>query len=170
MIILIYINILLRVLILESGFVNVKRTADSISGDNPSEEDVAAEEDVEDMTNTKEKIKDLIDRGIIGRIDNKLPVSTKDFKVYQDIKEEFSSFFDEDEEEAHKNTGTESLEQIAEYLEDEIKASTKDPKQENLSEDTSKKAKSEDTESTGKGRDYAEDYPTEMPPFWDDGD
>ncbi len=46
------------------------------------------------MTNTKSKIKDLTDKGVIDRVEAGLPVPYKDFKDLEDIKKEYESYFD----------------------------------------------------------------------------
>jgi hypothetical protein len=158
----------LRFLIYNFGLLYSKRTADDMSIDDESMED-SVEDDIKDMVETKEKIKDLVDRGIVERIEHKDPVSVKDFNAYGKIKEEYSSFFEDEEGEGDRQGSsiTDILKEITDYLEEEIKTMgegslSEDNLKGSLSEDSSKRSKLSDSGSTEK---EPKDYPTEMPPF-----
>jgi len=119
--------------------LNVKRKSEDISTGDPVE-DGPSVEDIEVMAKYKNKIKDLKDRGVIDRIDDKKPVPVKDFKIYEEIKKYYPSFFEKD-----KKTANKSLEEIGQYIED----NTKDYKRNEKLED---------------------DLPIDMPSFLDDAD
>jgi len=166
MVIFIYINILLGFLV---SLVYIKRSREDVT----NEEDASNEEDkrqsndeLEDMTRIKSKIKDLTDRGVIDRVEGGQPVRHKDFKDLENIKKEFESYFDEDS----GNTLPEGLREVSEYLDEEIGSlSTNNPSEgsNNPSEgsstplDDSKKRKLDDS---------TDDLPFEMPSIFDDVD
>lgn len=164
----IYFNLLLRFLILSFGLVLAKRTAEDMSTDDEPLED-SSENDIKDMVDTKKSIENLIDKGVIDRLERKNPVSVKDFNDFSRIKEEYSSFFEEEEGE-QPNSIKEALKEITDYLDEEIKAldkgSSTEDNEASSSEDNNKRSKPNDMSD---GREVT-DYPTEMPPFWDDGD
>ena len=160
MVIFVYIDILLGFLV---PLVYIKRNRQDLTNEeNASNEDSNKEtrEELEDMTNIKSKIKDLKDRHVIDRVEAGLPVPHKDFKELENIKKEFDSYFDEDS----GNTLEEGLEEVTQYLEDEIASLSKNNPSESTStpaEDNSKKRKIEDS---------TEDLPAEMPSIFDDVD
>jgi hypothetical protein len=120
-----HINILLRFLINLLGIYYIKRSADEISSNdeddsgNNLEESEEIQDHIEDMLTDKKNIKDLISKGIGDKIDNKDIPSIKPqyFKAYLSIKEKYPAFFDDEEEEISK---TEALEQVKEYLSEEL--------------------------------------------------
>ena len=111
----IYIDLLLGFLI--PSILYAKRSIEDVSG----EHDDQTAGELEDMTKTKDKIKDLMDKGVIDRVDNRLPVSHKDFKDLEEIKKEYDSYFDEES----GNTTGEGLKEVIEYLEEEITSLSK---------------------------------------------
>jgi len=144
--------------------VYTKRSREDVSNEeNASLEDSRKETDydLEDMTNIKSKIKDLTDKGVIDRVERGQPVSHKDFKDLQEIKEEFESYFDEDS----GNSLKEGLEEVVGYLEEEINSLSENNPSEGSStpvENNPKKAKTQD--------DTDLDLPVEMPSIFDDLD
>jgi hypothetical protein len=158
LIIFIYNNILLGFLV---PLVYIKRKREDVT----NEEDVSNEEnkkqtneELEDMTRIKDKIKDLTDRGVINRVETGLPVPHKDFKDLQDIKQEFGSYFDEDS----GNNLEKGLEEVGDYLAEEIASLSINNPSEGSSTplDDSKKRKLDDST----------DLPVEMPSIFDDVD
>jgi hypothetical protein len=166
MIIFIYINILLGFLV---SLVYIKRSREDVT----NEEDVSNEEDkkqineeLEDMTRIKSKIKDLTERGVIDRVEGGQPVPHKDFKALDNIKKEFESYFDDDS----KNTLSKGLQEVSEYLDEEIASlSTDNPSKDsnNPSEDSSTPL---DDSKKRKLDDSTDDLPFEMPSIFDDVD
>jgi cytochrome c oxidase subunit 1 len=121
-----------------SEFILIKRGAEDMST-NQSSSEYNVEQHVKDMAKTRNKIEDLIDRGVADKIDTDLTsVAPKDFRTYLGIKEEYPSFFekddsDEEEEEEKeqkekpeekniKPSAAKALGEISEYLGEEINA------------------------------------------------
>jgi hypothetical protein len=156
---------------LVASVVYIKRNREDVSNEeNVSNEDANNEmsDDLNDMTSTKSKIRDLIDNGVIDRVDRGLPVPHKSFKDLQDIKEEFESYFDEDS----GNSLTEGLEEVAEYLDGEIASLAGNNPSEGSNtpvEDESKRRKVEDS-SENSSSSSSTDLPIEMPSIFDDVD
>jgi len=146
--------------------VYIKRGRDNVS--DKQEENKRITEALEDMVSTKSKIKDLIDKGVIDRVNRGLPVSHKDFKSLEDIKKEYDSYFDEDS----GNTVKEGLEEVAEYLEEEITSLSRKKPSQDLNtplEDESKKRKIDDS-TDNKPSSSGTDLPVEMPSIFEDTD
>ncbi len=167
MIILIHINLLLRFLI--PLIVYTKRSIDDLNDEHDNE----TTDELEDMNKTKSTIKDLIERGVIGRVERGLPVSHKDFKDLEEIKKEYDSYFDEDS----GNTVKEGMEEVAEYLNEEIASLSKNNSSEGsnaASENESKKRKVEEStenkSSSTESTSTSDDLPVEMPSIFDDVD
>jgi len=137
-----YINILLRFLVsISSSIIYIKEyDTDEASEDDDSDktptnarspEDDGGEtpteqvNDISSMKNIKNIIKDLKKNNVSNRLDQGLPVSAKNRENLSDIKEEFSSYFDED---SGNNTVEEALDQIDDYIEGELSSlSSKTP-------------------------------------------
>jgi hypothetical protein len=154
----IHLNLLLGFLI--SSILYAKRGIEDIS----TEHDKDTENEIEDITNTKSKIKELTDKGVIDRVERGLPVSHKDFKDLENIKQEYGSYFDDDS----GNTLKEGMEEVSEYLEEELGSLPKNNSSEGLntpSDDESKKRKTDDQSSSSSA-----DLPIEMPSIFDDMD
>lgn len=165
----VYIDLLLGFLI--PSILYAKRGIEDVSDEHDDE--TAGE--IEDMITTKGKIKDLIDRGVIDRVDNGLPVSHKDFKDLEEIKKEYDSYFDEESD----NTIKEGLKEVTEYLEEEITSLSKNNPSEGLNtspEDESKRRKVDDStenkssNTENKSSSSNTDLPVEMPSIFDDVD
>lgn len=169
-----YFNLLLRFLI--PLVVYTKRKREDISNDNHKNDNVNNEElneELEDITNTRSKIEELINKGVIDRVDNGLPVSVKDFNDLQDIKEEYESYFDEES----GNNNRQGVKEIYEYLGEELASMPKNNKEDsNLPlENENKKIKTDDnteskTTSTSSSSNVDLDSPIEMPSIFDDVD
>lgn len=147
------------------SIIYIKRGIADVSTDDDDEK--ITEESSNTMTNTKNRIKDLKDKGVIDRVENGLPVSHQDFKDLESIKEEYDSFFDEDS----GNTLRKGLNEVEDYLEEEIGSLSKNQPSGDLSkplDDESKKRKVEDS-SENKSPSSA-DLPVEMPSIFDDVD
>jgi hypothetical protein len=161
MAIFVYINILLRFLV---PLVYIKRNRQDLTNEeNASNEDSNKEtmEELEDMNRIKSKIKDLKDRGVIDRVEEGLPVPVKDFKELENIRKEFDSYFDKES----GNTLKEGLDEVIDYLDDEIIGITESIQPESTStseEDSSKKRKIDNS--------IDDDLPVEMPSIFDDVD
>jgi len=103
-----------------------KRGSEDISGDNPEvkennpgyDPEVSSEvlDEMDDMKRTKSLAKDLLDKKVGETYDNQRPVRPKDFTTLEEIKKEYSSFFDEDSE----NNTTEGLQDVLDYLNGEL--------------------------------------------------
>lgn len=166
MIIFIYINILLRFLV---PLVYIKRSREDVT----NEENVSNEEnkkqtndELEDMTSIKSKIKDLTDKGVIDRVEAGLPVPHRDFKTLEDIKKEFESYFDEDS----GNTLKEGLGEVAEYLEEEIASLSKNNPSEGSNNPSEGSSTPLEDDSKKRKLDDSLDLPVEMPSIFDDVD
>jgi len=79
-------------------------------------------DEASDMENTIETIEELLKGDTLEKSDNKQTINPKDEKDIKNIEEEYSSYFDEDSD---NSTKREAMEQIKEYLKEEI---TKLPK------------------------------------------
>jgi len=186
-----YKHILLRVLVPTlkiPSIVYVKRERED--DDDEIDDRQEALEALQDMNRTKNKIKELRDKGVIDRVENGLPVPTKDFRDLEEIKQEYGTHFDEDS----NNTLKEGLEEIDEYLNEEINSIHKgyssqeseykrkkmDDNTENTSSSTGNTSSSSSSSTGDKpsssGGDKPsssggdDDFPAEMPSFLDDFD
>lgn len=119
MIISFYLNILLGFLVF------IKRGAEDISSDNVEDnEDTDDSEDYgETVAETKAKLEELKNNKTIERVENGLPVSTKNWIALQDIKQDYESYFDEES----GNSLSEGMKQLEEYLDEELETPTSDP-------------------------------------------
>ena len=162
----------------------MKRGRDHVS--DKYNENKRINEEIEDMTSTKSKIKDLIDRGVIDRVERGLPVSHKDFKELEGIKRDHEAYFDEESD----NTLKGGLSEVAEYLEEEIASLSKsrpsqglnrpleyEYKKRKIDDSTDNKPSSSNTEdkpssssTDNKSSSSSTDLPVEMPSIFDDTD
>ena len=72
--------------------------------------------DISFMKNSKNIIKELKNKDVVNRLEKGLPIDNEDKENLDNLKEEYSSYFDEDSE----NTIEEGLDQIDEYLDGEL--------------------------------------------------
>jgi hypothetical protein len=149
----------------EQYFVYAKRSLDDF------QEEIATtnerDKEIENMNKTRGNIKELLNNGVVDKVDKGLPVPHKDYKPLDDIKKEYDTFFDED---SGNDSVAEALKEIEEYLKGEMDSlsdsNMNKPSDLNKSEDepNSKKEKTEDSNE----RDNTD--LTEMPSFLDDID
>ena len=173
----------------------MKRSRKDYEMDNESEEknneseekNKESDKSIEEVS--KEKINDHL-KNMADRVDKGLPISVKDYKTLEDIKEAFPTFFDEDS--GNSSNKREGLEQLLDYLDYEFESQPNDKKAskvlDNIYQEWGLKKQKKDTieepsqgsSSTGssstenknslKNEDPLKDLPTEMPSIFDDID
>ncbi len=99
--------------------VFIKRGRQDISKDYPIINEQTTQEAFEraELKRQKAEIVELLEKDVPDRVDNKLPVPNKDYNALENIKKEYSSYFDED---SGNNTSKEGLEDVKGYLDDEL--------------------------------------------------
>lgn len=149
-----YFYILLRFLI--SEFIFIKRGIEDITQDSQIDVDKekkekieqkeAKEEELDDLADLEEKINDLNNKGVGDRLEKGLPVKPSDYKTYEKIKEEFSSYFDKESGKTPKI----GLNEVQEYLQDEKETILEGMASLNLNEKVLKKQKVDDSDRLDK--------------------
>jgi predicted RNase H-like HicB family nuclease len=149
----------------EEYIVYAKRSLDDFQEETTSTNE--RYNDIENMDKTRSNIKELLNNGVVDKVDKGLPVPHKDYKPLDDIKKEYDTFFDED---SGNNSVAEALKEIEEYLKGEIdslsESNINKPSDLNKSEDEPN-VKKERTEEFNE-RDNTD--LSEMPSFLDDID
>ncbi len=91
---------------------------DSEDPEDPEDSEEESEEEEISLKDVKDKLSELNDRDVPGRIDRGLPVSVKDWSTMQDIREDFEPYFTKEKESGCRMT--DGVKQLSEYIDKEL--------------------------------------------------